>query len=95
MSTGQKHQTKLNPEIDQKVLGLYTLGTSYRDIRFHIEELYGIEISEYTISAVTYQLIPEVKACQSRPLDGSIGISGSQSLPTYIIVASKISLFQC
>jgi transposase-like protein len=32
----KKHQTKLTPEIDQKTLVLYALGTSYRDIRFHI-----------------------------------------------------------
>ena len=65
----KKHQTKLTPEIDQKILGLYALGTSYRDIRLHIEELYGIDVSEATISAVTDQLIPELKAWQSRPLE--------------------------
>lgn len=65
----KKHQTKLTPEIDQKILGLYALGTSYRDIRFHIEDLYGIDVSEATISAVTDQLIPELKAWQSRPLE--------------------------
>lgn len=65
----KKNQTKLTPEIDQKILGLYALGTSYRDIRFHIEELYGIEISEATITAVTDQLLPELKEWQSRSLD--------------------------
>jgi len=65
----KKHQTKLTPEIDQKILGLYALGTSYRDIRVHIEELYGIDVSEATISAVTDLLIPELKAWQSRPLE--------------------------
>jgi putative transposase len=65
----KKNQTKLTQEIDQKILGLYALGTSYRDIRSHIEDLYGIEVSEATISAVTDQLIPELKAWQSRPLE--------------------------
>jgi transposase-like protein len=65
----KKHQTKLTPEIDQKILGLFALGTSYRDIRSHIEELYGIEVSEATISAVTDQLLPELKEWQSRSLD--------------------------
>jgi len=65
----KKHQTKLTPEIDQKILGLYALGTSYRDIRFHIQELYGIEVSEATITAVTDQLIPELQEWQSRSLD--------------------------
>lgn len=65
----KKHQTKLTPEIDQKILALFSLGTSYRDIRRHIEDIYGIEISEATITAVTDQLIPELKAWQSRELD--------------------------
>ena len=65
----KKHQTKLTPEIDQKILGLYALGTSYRDIRFHIQKLYGIAISGATITAVTGQLIPELKEWQSRSLD--------------------------
>jgi len=65
----KKHQTKLTPEIDQKILGLFALGTSYRDIRFHIEELYGIEVSEATITAIADQLIPELKEWQSRSLD--------------------------
>lgn len=38
----KKHQTKLTSQIDQKILGLFALGASYRDIRFHIEEVYGI-----------------------------------------------------
>jgi len=65
----KKNQTQLTPEIDQKILGLYALGTSYRDIRCHIEEIYGINVSEATISAVTDQLLPELKAWQSRPLE--------------------------
>lgn len=65
----KKNQTKLTAEIDQKILGLYALGNSYRDIRFHIEEIYGIEVSEATITSVTDQLIPELKAWQARSLE--------------------------
>jgi len=65
----KKNQTKLTPEIDQKVLSMFALGMSYRDIRSHIQEMYGIEVSEATITAVTDQLIPELKAWQSRSLD--------------------------
>ena len=49
----KKNQTKLTPEIDQKVLLMFALGMSYRDIRGHVQEMYGIEISEATITGVT------------------------------------------
>jgi transposase-like protein len=65
----KKNQTKLTPEIDQKILSMFALGMSYRDIRGHVQEMYGIEISEATITGVTDQLIPELKAWQSRSLD--------------------------
>ena len=65
----KKNQTKLSEEIDQKVLSLFALGNSYRDIRDHIKDLYGIELSEAAITAVTDQLIPELKAWQNRTLE--------------------------
>lgn len=65
----KKNQTKLSDEIDQKVLSLFALGNSYRDIRGHIKDLYGIELSEAAITAVTDQLIPELKAWQNRTLE--------------------------
>lgn len=66
----KKNQTKLTDEIDRKILSMFALGMSYRDIRGHVEDLYGIEVSEATITAVTDQLIPELKEWQSRSLDG-------------------------
>jgi len=65
----KKNQTKLTPEIDEKILSMFALGMSYRDIRGHIQDMYGVEVSEATITAVTDQLIPELKAWQARSLD--------------------------
>jgi len=48
---------------------MFALGMSYRDIRGHIQDMYGVEVSEATITAVTDQLIPELKAWQARSLD--------------------------
>lgn len=48
---------------------MLALGMSYRDIRGHTQEMYGIEISEATITGITGQLIPGLKAWQSRSLD--------------------------
>ena len=65
----KKHQTYLTDEIERKVLSLYALGSSYRDISSHIEELYGIGVSSATINAVTDKVIPRLKEWQQRPLE--------------------------
>ncbi|HGY9593365.1 TPA: IS256 family transposase [Vibrio campbellii] len=65
----KKNQTKLTDEIDNKILSMFSLGMSYRDIRGHVEDMYGVEVSEATISSVTDRLIPELKEWQQRPLD--------------------------
>jgi putative transposase len=70
----KKHQTRLTPEIDRKILSLFSHGMSYRDIRQHIEEMYGIEVSSGTLNAVTDQLIPLLKEWQSRPLESHYAI---------------------
>lgn len=55
--------------MERKILSLFALGSSYEDISGHIVELYGIDISPATISAVTDKLIPELRDWQQRPLD--------------------------
>ncbi len=65
----QKRQHKITSDIDQQILSLYSYGMSYSDIRKHVAQIYGLDISEATISAVTDQIIPAIKQWQNRPLD--------------------------
>ncbi len=65
----QKNQTQLTAEIDRKILSLFSHGMSYRDMKHHIHDLYGIEVSTGAITAITDQLIPELKEWQDRPLE--------------------------
>ena len=65
----KKNQTQLTPEIDRKVLSLFSHGMSYRDMQYHIGDLYGIELSTGAITAITDQLLPELKEWQQRPLE--------------------------
>jgi transposase-like protein len=65
----KKHQTHLSDYIEQKILSLYALGNSYSQISEHIQEMYGIEFSKATISAVTDKVIPLLKEWQQRPLE--------------------------
>jgi putative transposase len=65
----KKHQTSVNDEIEAKILSMYGLGMSYRDIATQVEDLYGIQVSTATLSAITDKIIAEVKEWQQRPLD--------------------------
>lgn len=65
----KKHQTHLTDELERKILALFALGTGYEDIRKHIEDLYGIHISNGTLNAVTDKLLPELQAWRERDLE--------------------------
>jgi len=65
----KKRQTSINDEIDDKILALYSLGTSYNDISYHISDLYGIEVSNAMINSVTDKLLPQITEWRERPLD--------------------------
>lgn len=65
----KKRQTSISDEIETKIISLYSYGMSYSQIRENIEEIYGIEVSEGTISTITDKIIPKVKEWQARALD--------------------------
>ena len=65
----KKGQTQLSDEIDQKILSMFALGLSYQDIRQYVREIYGIDVSQGTVNAVTDKLIPELQEWQQRPLN--------------------------
>ena len=65
----KKRQTILLDSLEDKIIGLYGLGMSYRDITSHIKEMYDTDISHTVLTQITDKLIPDIKAWQSRPLD--------------------------
>jgi len=65
----KKRQTILNATLDNKILSLYSAGMSYSDVSSHLAEIYDVEISEATISAITNKLLPLVSEWRNRPLD--------------------------
>ena len=64
----KKHQTQLTDELERKIIALFSLGTSYQDIRSHIADMYGISVSNGTISAAT-DMLPELQAWRERDLE--------------------------
>ena len=65
----KKRETVLADSLAPKIIGLYGLGMSFRDISNHIKEMYDVEISHSTLSEITDRVIPQVKAWQCRPLE--------------------------
>ena len=61
--------------LDDMIISLYAHGMSVRDILHHLKQVYGTELSHEQISRITDQVMEEVKAWQTRPLD-----------PTYAVV---------
>ena len=55
---------------DDTIISLYARGLTTRDIQSHLQEMYGVEVSPTLISTVTDEVEEEVKAWQSRPLEG-------------------------
>ena len=65
----KKRETVLADNLAPKIIGLYGLGMSFRDIASHIQEMYDVEISHATLSEITERVIPQVKEWQCRPLE--------------------------
>ena len=64
----KKGQTRIDG-MDDKIIGLYAAGLTVRDIRAHLEEVYGLKVSPDLISRVTDAVLDEVREWQSRALD--------------------------
>jgi putative transposase len=65
----KKRETILAQSLEDKIIGLYGLGMSLRDIAAHIKETYDTDISATTLSTITDKVIPLVKEWQQRPLE--------------------------
>jgi len=55
--------------IEDKVISMYAKGMSTRDIKQHIYDIYGYEISPETVSTITDTVLEHAKEWQSRPLE--------------------------
>jgi len=66
----KKRETILADSLQDRIIGMYGLGMSLRDMSAHIKEMYDMDISHDTLSAITERILPLVKEWQSRPLDG-------------------------
>lgn len=64
----RKHQKRF-AGFDQKIIAMYARGMSVREIQGFLEEQYQVAVSPDLISQVTAEVLGEVQAWQSRPLE--------------------------
>lgn len=65
----RKNQTSISQDIEEKILSMYAKGMTTADIEAHIREIYGVDVSDTTISRITDKILPMVHEWQSRPLE--------------------------
>jgi len=63
----KRHAANTN-ELEDKIIGMYAKGMTVRDIQGTLQELYGIDVSPTTLSAITDKVWELVESWQSRPL---------------------------
>jgi len=65
----KKNQTSVSQDVENKILSMYAKGMTTSDIESHIRDIYGLEVSDSTISRVTDKILPILRDWQSRPLE--------------------------
>ena len=65
----KKNQTSISQDIEEKILSMYAKGMTTSDIETHIRDIYGLQISDTTISRITDKILPIAKEWQQRPLE--------------------------
>jgi transposase-like protein len=63
-----KHQ-RMSEKIEKAILTMYSKGMSTRDIEESIKDIYGIKVSESSISSITGVVLEDVRQWQQRPLE--------------------------
>ena len=71
----KKNQTSISQDIEEKILSMYAKGMTTGDIETHIQDIYGIEVSDTTISRITDKILPIAKEWQQRPLEAVYAVA--------------------
>src|SRR5438309_7655272 len=60
---------RMSDKLEEAIIGMYSRGMTTSDISEQVKEVYGIDVSEGTITNVTNRVIELVKEWQNRPLE--------------------------
>ena len=65
----KKNQTSISQDIEEKIMSMYDQGMTTGDIEAHIQDIYGVDVSDTTVSRITDKILPVAKEWQQRPLE--------------------------
>jgi putative transposase len=60
---------RMSDKLEEAIIGMYSRGMTTSDISEQVKQVYGVDVSEGTVSNVTNKVIELVKEWQNRPLE--------------------------
>jgi len=60
---------RMSDKLEEAIIGMYSRGMTTSDISEQVKNVYGVDVSEGTVSNVTARIIEHVKDWQARPLE--------------------------
>ena len=64
----KKYQNTVSQDMEEQIISMYAKGMTTSDIEAHMQDLYGLSVSDSTISRITDKILPMVHEWQERPL---------------------------
>jgi len=77
----KKDQTSISQDIEEKILSMYAKGMTTGDIEAHIQDIYGISVSDSTVSRITDKILPVAREWQQRPLETIYAVVFLDAIP--------------
>ena len=81
----KKDQTSISQDIEEKFLSMYAKGMTAGDIEAHIQDIYGISVSDSTVSWITDKILPIAREWQQRPLESIHAVFPKTEIPNCIL----------
>lgn len=60
---------RMSDKLEEAIVGMYSRGMTTSDISAQVKQVYGVEVSEGTVSNVTGRIVEHVREWQTRPLE--------------------------
>ena len=61
--------SRMSEKLEESIIGMYSRGMTTSDICQQVKQIYGVEVSEGTISNVTHRIVEHIKEWQNRALE--------------------------
>ena len=86
----KKNQTSISQDIKEKILSMYAKGMTTSDIETYIRDIYGVEVSDTTVSRITDKILPIAKEWQQRPLESIYAVVFMDAIHYHVRIEGQI-----